>query len=72
MGVHGGPHDPSIALSATIVSSSNATDTTYISGGKSYRVYTFLGNGIRVAIVVNYRVLTQLIQPGQKPIKSFK
>ena len=32
---------------------------------------TFLGNGIRVAIVINYRVLTQLIQPGQKPIKSF-
>tara|TARA_B100000470_G_scaffold72642_1_gene55503 strand:- start:3836 stop:4048 length:213 start_codon:yes stop_codon:yes gene_type:complete len=25
----------------------------------------FLGNGIRVAIVVNYRVLTELIQPGQ-------
>lgn len=32
---------------------------------------TFLGNGIRVAIVVNYRVLTQLIQPGQEPKKSF-
>ncbi len=32
---------------------------------------TFLGNGIRVAIVINYRVLTQLVQPGQKPIKSF-
>ena len=27
---------------------------------------TFLGNGIRVAIVTNYRVLTQLIQPGQE------
>ena len=45
MGVHSGPYDSSELLPATIVSSSNATDTTYTSGDNAYRVYTFLASG---------------------------